>query len=265
LFGLRIDNQPQYLALRSRYQAASYPDMGSTLRAQGYRYAWVSSLDEELNDSAWAKYENFLKPDVWLRHRDLEYTGPQYGWGPAPPDQYVLNYAHARLQAESDQPLFYVTITQNSHYPWDLPPALLDDWRAFNEMPPETTTTDVEIEHADKRQRYLRAIEYELRMLTDFILKNGDENSIFILVGDHQPPQVSRRADGWETPVHIVAKNPAFLDAFREYGFTPGLEVDMAQKPLRHEGMYSLLMHELFGQFGSSQMAPPEYWPDGVK
>jgi phosphoglycerol transferase MdoB-like AlkP superfamily enzyme len=264
LFGLRIDNQPQYLALRSRYQVADYPDMGSTLRAQGYRYAWVSSLDENLNDRAWARFENFLAPDIWLRHKDLDYRGPQYGWGPAPPDQYVLNYANARLQRESDQPLFYVTITQNSHYPWDLPPALLDDWRTFNTMPAETTTTGDELEHADKRRRYLRAIDYELRMLTDFILKNGDENSIFILVGDHQPPQVSRRADGWETPVHIVAKNPAFLASFEDYGFTPGLRADLQQPPLRHEGMYSLLMRELFSHYGRGEVAVPGYWPDGV-
>jgi hypothetical protein len=264
LFGLRIDNQPQYLALRSRYQVADYPDMGSTLRDQGYRYAWVSSLDENLNDRAWARFENFLDPDIWLRHKDLDYRGPQYGWGPAPPDQYVLNYANHRLQQESDQPLFYVTITQNSHYPWDLPPALLDDWRQFNSMTPDTTTSGDELEHADKRRRYAEAIDYGLRMLVDFILKNGDEDSIFILVGDHQPPQVSRRADGWETPVHIVAKHPAFLDAFGEYGFTPGLQVDLRQAALRHEGMYSLLMRELFSYFGSGQLAVPGYWPDGV-
>jgi hypothetical protein len=264
LFGLRMDNQPQYLALRSRYQVSDYPDLGSTLRNQGYRYAWVSSLDENLNDRAWASYENFLGPDLWLRHRDLDYDGPQYGWGPAPPDQYMLNYAVDRLQQQSDQPLLFVTITQNSHYPWDLPPALLDDWRTFNTMPAQTTTTGDELEHADKRRRYLRAIDYELRMLADFILHHGDDDSIFILVGDHQPPQVSRRADGWETPVHIVAKNPAFLDAFAEYGFTPGLAVDMQKPPLRHEGMYSLLMRELFSHYGSGQVAVPSYWPDGV-
>ncbi len=264
LFGLHIDNQPQYLALRSRYQVSDYPDLGSTLREQGYRYAWVSSIDENLNDRAWAKYENFLGPDLWLRHKDLAYDGPQYGWGPAPPDQYVLNYADDLLHKQNDQPLFYVTITQNSHYPWDLPPALLDNWRTFDTMPAQTTTTGDDVDHADKRRRYLRAIDYELRMLVDFILNNGDGDSIFILVGDHQPPQVSRRADGWETPVHIVAKDPAFLAAFGDYGFTPGLAVDIREPALRHEGMYSLLMRELFSHYGSGQVAVPGYWPDGV-
>jgi hypothetical protein len=54
------------------------------------------------------------------------------------------------------------------------------------------------------------------------------------------------------------------LEAFREYGFTPGLQVDIGQEALRHEGMYSLLMRELFSYFGNGQVAVPEYWPDGV-
>jgi hypothetical protein len=264
LFGLRIDNQPQYLALRDRYQAIDYPDLGSALQTQGYTYAWVSSLEEELSETAWARYENFLRPDDWLRFRDLDYHGPLYGWGPAPPDQYMLHYAQERLQKATEKPLFFVTITQNSHYPWDVPPALLRDWRNFNTMPPTVTTAGDDLAHTDKRQRYLAAIEYELRMLTDFILQTGDEDAIFILVGDHQPPQVSRRADGWETPVHIIAKDPALLADFGEYGFVPGLQVDLAQGELHHEGMYSLLMRVLLGRYGSSQVAGPGYWPDGA-
>lgn len=264
LFGLRIDNQPQYLELRDRYQVVDYPDLGSALQLQGYHYAWVSSLEEELSDAAWAKYENFLGPDRWLRFDDLDYRGPLYGWGPAPPDQYMLHYANERLQSETDQPLLFVTITQNSHYPWDLPPALLPDWRAFNEMPPEVTTTGDEIAHDDKRQRYLSAIEYELRMLVDFILTTGDEDSIFILVGDHQPPQVSRRADGWETPVHIVAKDPALLAAFGEYGWVDGLQVDVDRQAMHHEGMYSLLMRVLYATYGNRHLAGPGYLPDGA-
>jgi hypothetical protein len=54
------------------------------------------------------------------------------------------------------------------------------------------------------------------------------------------------------------------LAAFGDYGFTPGLAVDIREPALRHEGMYSLLMRELFSHFGSGQVAVPGYWPDGV-
>ncbi len=59
LFGLRIDNQPQYLALFNKYQLDNYPDLGRTLQAEGYYYAWVSSITDELDDRVWTKYVDF--------------------------------------------------------------------------------------------------------------------------------------------------------------------------------------------------------------
>jgi hypothetical protein len=38
----------------------------------------------------------------------------------------------------------------------------------------------------------------------------------------------------------------------------------MGKPPLHHEGMYSLLMRELFSRYGTGQVAVPTYWPDGV-
>jgi hypothetical protein len=96
------------------------------------------------------------------------------------------------------------------------------------------------------------------------MLRHGDENSLFVLIGDHQPPQVSRRADGWETPVHIVSRDADLIDAFAEYGFGPGLEVQPVEPTLRHEGIYSLFMRVLLSQYGADQTSLPEYLPNGA-
>ncbi len=217
--------------------------------------------------------------DQWLRYRDLHYNGRYYGWGPAPPDQYVLNYANGVLrQQTADQPLFFVTITQNSHYPWVPQPNMVANWHTLSQVAsmlpmagntaenglPIHATTSAEPTSADKQQNYLRAVDYQLHMLTDFILHNGDENSLFILIGDHQPPQVSRRADGWGTPIHIVAKDQALLDAFADYGFIPGLQVENLTPSLHHEGVYSLLMRVLFSRYGADPTHLPAYRPAGV-
>ena len=67
LFGLRIDNHPQYLALRNKYQIdGSYPSLGKTLQDQGYHFAWLSALDENLSEVAWAKYTRLLSADELL-------------------------------------------------------------------------------------------------------------------------------------------------------------------------------------------------------
>lgn len=265
ILGMRIDNHPQYLELRNRYQLGKYPSLGKSLQDQGYHFAWVSSLDENLSDLAWAKYTRFLGVDELIRNQQMAYVGPRYGWGPAPPDQWVLHWAHDYLQAETDKPLLFFTITQNSHYPWAPHPTLVEDWRTLNQPGEEQAPVDPETLDLDTRRRYyLNAVEYQLRMLTQFIQDVGDDNSIFILIGDHQPPAVSRRDDGWSTPVHIISRDPAFVDAFSPYGFTQGLTVTDLEPKLHHEGFYSMFMRVLLGEYGAGQVAAPDYLPRGI-
>ena len=265
ILGMRIDNHPQYLELRNRYQLGKYPSLGKSLQDQGYHFVWVSSLDENLSDLAWAKYTRFLGVDELIRNQQMEYVGPRYGWGPAPPDQWVLHWAHDHLQAETEKPLLFFTITQNSHYPWAPHPELVADWRTLNQPGEEPAPVDPEtLDLETRRSYYLNAVEYQLRMLTQFIQDVGDDNSIFVLIGDHQPPAVSRRDDGWSTPVHIVSKNAAFVDSLGDYGFTPGLTVTDLEPTLRHEGFYSLFMRVLLGEFGAGAIAAPSYLPHGI-
>lgn len=264
LFGLRIDNHPYYLTLFNKYQDQPYPNLGHYLQSQGYYYTWVSSIADELNDKTWVKYSRFLGVDRWLRYRDLDYSGPRYGWGPAPPDQYVLNYTRELLKEQSDQPLFFVTLTQNSHYPWVPQPQLAASWRTLKQADGVDPVAPVDVAHADKRQHYLQAITYQLQMLADFVVNSQDRQSLFILVGDHQPPQVSRRSDGWDTPVHIISQDRALLAAFTEYGFSPGLRASTLNPSLRHEAFYSLLVRVLLAQGNVARIAWPPYLPHGV-
>jgi hypothetical protein len=265
LFGMRIDNHPQYLDLRNKYQVERYPSLGATLHDQGYHYVWLSALDENISEVGWSKYTRMLAVDELIRYKDMGFVGPRYGWGPAPPDQWVLHWAHEYLKSKIDKPLMFFTITQNSHYPWTPHPELVEDWRTLNQPGPDPAPVDPETIALDvMRANYLNAIDYQLRMLTEWILDVGDENSIFVLIGDHQPPAVSRRADGWATPVHIISKDAAFIEAFAEYGFVPGLEVNDLEPSLRHEGFYSMFMRVLLGRYGASRIAQPAYLPEGI-
>lgn len=265
LFGMRIDSHPQYLDLRNKYQVERYPSLGAVLSDQGYHYVWLSALAENVSETGWSKYTRMLAVDELIRNKDMEFTGPRYGWGPAPPDQWVLHWAHERLKATTDEPLMFFTITQNSHYPWKPHPELVDDWRMLNQSAPEDEPVDPDTIPLDEmRTNHLNAIEYQLRMLTQFILDVGDENSIFVLIGDHQPPAVSRRADGWSTPMHIISRDAAFVEAFSQYGFIPGLSVTDLEPALRHEGFYSMFMRELLSRYGASKLAQPAYLPEGI-
>ena len=265
LFGLRIDSHPEYLSLLDEYQEVAYPDLGRYLQSQGYYSLFVSSIAKELREGDLQQYLNFYGVDDWLTYGRLDYQGLRYGWGPAPPDQYVLWYLEKEVAAKLDQPKFIFTITQNSHYPWVPQPEMVDDWQTLNQ-PGEDPTAPLpdQIPSQAKRRNYITAIEYQLRFLTDFILKNGRDNAVYVLIGDHQPQQVSRHDDGFETPVHIISRDGDFVEFFRQYGFVDGLKVDEIAPALRHEGFYSLFVRALLASYGPDGAALPDYLPDGI-
>lgn len=264
LFGLRIDNHPQYLLLFDKYQARPYPHLGEYLNSQGYTSYRLSSIEQELKDSTWLRYRKFYGADQWLRYRDLNYVGPGYGWGPAPPDQYALNFAEKTMRSQATEPYFFFFITQNSHYPWTPHPTLVDDWQSLNDPTLAQEEAPTEIDQANRRQNYWIAVDYQLRFLTRFILDHGEEDAIFVLVGDHQPQMVSRRNDGYETPIHIVSRNPDFIDAFQQYGFVEGLAKPDALATIRHEGFYTLFLRSLLSTYGVDPQHLPPYLPEGV-
>jgi hypothetical protein len=143
---------------------------------------------------------------------------------------------------------------------------MVPDWTTLDVASPDGDPAPTEAaNHQETRARYLRSIDYTLEMLTDFILRHAEEDAIFVLVGDHQPPRVSRRDDGYETPIHIVSRDAAFIATLDQYGFTPGTVVDPAAGPaIRHEGIYSLLMRSLIQTYGENPEDAPAYLPTGV-
>jgi len=265
LFGVRIDTHPQFLSLLNKYQLEAYPNLSNYLKQQGYRYYHLSSLSSELPEGDWLKQQRFYGVDHWFRYEELNYQGPLYGWGPAPPDQYALHYTHDLITTGADQPFMLFFITQNSHYPFAPLPTLAADWRSLHNSGASPPSVDAEnIAHDLRRRNYADSIHYELETLVDFVLKEGDQDDLFILIGDHQPPRVSRRNDGFATPVHIISQNQAFLDAFQEYGFAPGLEVAKLEPTIKHEGFYSLFMRALLATYGDvDESALPPYLPNG--
>ena len=264
LFGLRISSDPQYYALLDRYQYEEYPDMGRFLKGQGYLYYRLTALSMGLPESQWRKYASFYGVDRWLQYEDLNYVGPEYGWGPAPPDQYSLNFARETMRSETEGPYLFFTITQNSHYPWTPQPRLAESWQQLSRPGPAPPPSTELIEHSERRQNYWNAIEYQLEMLTDFILTEPNDDAIFVVVGDHQPPRVSRREDGWDTPMHIISKNSAFVASFEEFGFKSGLAVWESEPSFRHEGFYSLFVRQLLAAYGNDGELP-RYLPEGVR
>ncbi len=268
LFGLLVENQSEYDALKVKYALFEYPNMGRYFSSQGYEYVWVVPIDRRLPEARDVINQRFYGADRWITFDTLNYEGPLFGWGPSAPDQFTLGFIQ-EFVSQQEQPTFLVYLTQNSHYPWTPLPPILDDWRDFNNLDME----DGVLSEAQKsglspgasRQNYLQAVDNSLDSLEAFITSLENENSVIVLIGDHQPPAVSRRDDGFGVMVHIISQDVDLLESFHEYGFVDGLVLEDLIPTIRHEGLYSLFIRNYIAHYGRDPSILPPYLPDGLK
>ena len=128
LFGVLVEQQSKYNAMKVKYTVLEYPNIGRYFSSQGYEYVWVVPINRELPETRQVIDDRFYGPDQWVTIETLDYDGPLFGWGPSVPDQFTLGFIQ-NFVAEQEQPTFLVYLTQNSHYPWTPLPPVLDDWR----------------------------------------------------------------------------------------------------------------------------------------
>lgn len=266
LFGLLIDQQSEYVALKEKYSEQEYPNIGRFFSSHGYNYVWVTSIDRQQIEKREEKDRSFYGADRWITFDSLNYQGPLFGWGPSAPDQYTFGFIQDFV-SKSEQPAFLVYLTQNSHYPWTPLPPVLDDWRDFDKLDMQdgilNEAQKQDLSLGESRQNYLQAIGNTLDSLAEFIKILEEENSVIILIGDHQPPTVSRHADGYGTMVHIISQDIDLLESFHEFGFVDGLVLENLETTIRHEGLYSLFVRNFIAQYGKSPWNLPPYLPNG--
>jgi len=263
LFGLGLESDYDFRQLLARYDQQQFPHLINYLKGQGYRSFSLDSSSSHLEEQRRKQLIRFFGMDEWLRFTDTPYEGPLYGWGPSMPDQYALNSALESIKARYGTPHVFFFITQNSHFPWNPLPELVTDWRSLNDIPaPEVESGTAT--HDEVRQRYLASIQYELNVLVDMIIKQGQEEDIFILIGDHQPARVARHEDGMDTPVHIISRDKDFTAAFEEYGFVDGLKINQTQASMHHAGFLSLIERIISQQYGVEGKSHPAYHPLGA-
>jgi hypothetical protein len=266
LFGVFVEQQSKYNALKVKYGLLQYPNIGRYFSAQGYEYVWVVPIDRQLPETRAVIDQRFYGPDRWITFDTLDYEGPLFGWGPSAPDQFTFGYIQDFV-SQHEQPSFLVYLTQNSHYPWTPLPPVMDDWRDFETIEMQdgilSEAQKEGLPLGESRQNYLQAIDNTFESLEEFITSLQKENSVIVLIGDHQPPAVSRHEDGYRTMVHIISQDVDLLESFHEYGFVDGLVMTNLAPGIRHEGLYSLFVRNFVAQYGENPRVIPPYLPNG--
>jgi hypothetical protein len=190
----------------------------------------------------WSEGE-FFKYQKHYYAWDFEYKGPQYGWSTMP-DQFVLDYIFRQEIQPRTQPLFIEYILISSHAPFHMQPPYLEEWSEvgdgsmYHEKNPITFPI-VWPDLTNATEAYMTSLIYDLRVLESYLAQFIDDDALIILLGDHQPNvQITGENSLWSVPIHIISRNPAFLEPFAKRGYTPGL---IPQQPLPHLTMEDFL------------------------
>ncbi|MFT7196083.1 MAG: hypothetical protein ACI83W_000433 [Marinoscillum sp.] len=204
----------------------------------------------------------FYGIDRWILNKDINYKGDKYGFGTAAPDQYSMNFTSKLIEQEKVLPYTFFYLTKSSHSPFPKI-KLVDDWQKLNQTAGSIHQHEGFLKFPTVED-YGQAIKYQIENLEQFISDHKYANDLFLLMGDHQPPVVSKpKTHGLTTPVHIISKNKAFLDEFKDFGFVKDLR--SASKHIKHESFYSIFLNAFSKHYAKSSSSIPAYEPNGLQ
>jgi hypothetical protein len=268
--GILIDRPLPYSALE--LNSARVPSLASFFNAQGYEsYA----LEAGSRARSTLRRLDLFNHHVMIDATALDYHGPHFGWGHIP-DQYSFGVLRERYLAKAPEPRYLFYMGVSTQYPWgdDVPP-YVSDWKALDHG--QVIRDDVDSSWpalpykeeiaTELRRSYLRSVEYEFRLLTELLEADASRDIVVVILGDHQPRLESNPPGEvtMNTPMHVLSRDPAFVERFAAFGFQPGMFADPElHPPLAHEGLFSLLVSQLTAAYGDPDAAPIPYLPDGI-
>jgi hypothetical protein len=212
--GTWVDTQGRYNELVSSNRL--------TLTTAFGKAGWRTVADVPSDDRDWPEGHSFYRYDAIYDRRNVGYRGPKYAFA-AMPDQYVLlALQRLELAKASRPPIFSEIDLVSSHTPWTRIPPLIPWNRVgngsiFNRLPVDRSGL------TDTQQGYAQSIHYTLSALFSFIEHYGDENTVLIVLGDHQPSRVVSGSPGHDVPVSIIAHDPTVLDRIDDWGWVDGM------------------------------------------
>jgi phosphatidylglycerophosphate synthase len=241
LTGLDIDDHFIYShLLKSGYPI---PMMAKFFNQQGYVSYRLTSLGSN-DDRIKIPYEQlseFYGFTYWLLAEDLNYEGDFYGNVKAVPDQFAINLLHENYLFKESRPTFTFFITTASHWPWSAEqPPLLEDWYDLNETK-RTSQSESLPNMGQSKENYWFAMEYQIKMMFDFLNRYEHENAVLIFLGDHQPPYLADDRTPGTTMVHAFSKDPDLLKPALEDGFESGYGLEEPKVIREHRDLFGII------------------------
>ena len=220
--GIRIGTQRGYNQLAKSNRL--------TLATAFKRAGWRTVSEDPANKRRWKEGTSYYHYDHIYDRRNVGYKGPPFGLPPMP-DQYVLHAIQNRELAKPHRrPVFAEIDLISSHAPWTKIPRLIPwnqigDGSIFHHTPLQQTTT-AKLFGDDTRARtaYALSIQYTMRTITSYIRHYATNNTVIVLLGDHQPATtVSGQHATHNVPITIIAHDPNITHQITTWHWQPGL------------------------------------------
>ncbi|WP_051741646.1 sulfatase-like hydrolase/transferase [Streptomyces xylophagus] len=176
--------------------------------------------------------QSFYGLDKVYNAFQLGYKGPKFSWSTMP-DQYALEQfqkqVHSKPRADGKSLMSMIILT-SSHQPWAPIPKLvpwdqLGNGSIFDAIQKAgNKASDVIANSTKSREEYGKSIQYSVNSLTQWLERYGNDNTVLVFLGDHQPiARVSGNHASRDVPISIVAKDPKILEKIDSWNWTDGL------------------------------------------
>ena len=247
LSGLWLEDQLRYDLLLASPRETLVDDF----RRAGYRtVALMPAITTSWPEGVRLGYDDvYSKPSI-------PYAGPPFYWVTMP-DQFTWSFL-GEIVREATTPLFLEAAMLSSHAPWT-PILPLIDWDSVGDgavfepyredgYPPEELWWDVEV----LRESYAQSLDYSLQAMAEFAERFLDERTLLVVVGDHQAAPWVTGASDPDVPVHVIARDPALLEPFFEWGFRAGPFPDPQDAPPRMDELRDWFVRAFSGGASTS-------------
>jgi hypothetical protein len=220
LSGQWIDTQLDYEILL----ASHYPTLIDDMAETGHdTVAVMPAITQDWPEGQAFGYNRIYESTT------MDYQGPPFNWVTMP-DQYTWSWFQQSVREQAAGPMFAEVALISSHAPWVPILPVLDDWdsvgngTAFNQWKGAgETPASLWREPNRVREHYALAIDYALNVATGYATRHVDENTLLVLLGDHQPaPLVTGEGASRDVIVHVISGNPALLAPFLAIGDNGG-------------------------------------------
>jgi hypothetical protein len=204
-------------------------------------------------------YQFDQKYYAWM----FDYAGPSYGWATMP-DQFVLDFVRRNELEKRDRPLFDQVVLVTSHAPWNEQPPAVDDWSTikngaiFNALP-VVRYPIVWPYFEEAQEAYIRSIIYDIDVLKQYIASYIHDDSLVILLGDHQPVgEIAGEGEKRGVPVHVMSRDAALVEPFLSRGYVRGMRPTLVEPPPPMADFLPHLLEDFSTPDGPGAAAPPK-------